>query len=286
MKRIWMGLLALAILMMPLYALAEAAQPEEAFEDAGDIDSPELWIVPEDGGLTWDASRINIALPEDPSTGYAWSVELDNETVLSLESDALGEARDGALPLRTYAFKPAADGAALIVLYYEQPDGEEAAAMLNYSVTVEGGAVTDVQYEDLSDWGQGDDEGGVLYEGETGGVPLYLPESMTTASEEDGVIRLVSEDGSIIVTIEYDPDGDAEEMLAEFDDQAAMEQQYNDETTSTSLISAAADRDNDPPRGIAVYETSLDGQDSVVEYTAYEAPNGGVLHVHTSYIVQ
>ncbi len=296
MKRTLIALLTLALTLTPMWALAEVATPtdgpadsaaEDSFQDAGDIDSPEIWVVPEDGGLTWDETSMTIALPEDTSTGYAWTAELDDETVLTQDVDSVGEAQDGALPLHTYVYKPAADGTALVTLYYEQQESDDTSATLSYTVTVEGGKIVDVTYEDLSDWGaEGDDAGGVLYEGESGGVPLYLPDDMTKVSDENGVTRLENEDKSIWMTIQYDPNGDAEALLAEFEDEAAMEKEYNDPSKGFSFSSTTVDRESDPPRGILVYEVEKDGVHTIMERTGYQAPNGGVLIVETGYILQ
>jgi len=296
LKRFLITILTLALTLTPVWALAEAATPadqpadstaEDSFQDAGDIVSPEIWVVPEDGGLTWDDASMTIALPEDAGTGFAWSAELDDETVLTQESDSVNPAQDGALPMHAYVYKPAADGVALVSLYYEQQDGEDVSAMLSYTATVSGGKITDVAYEDLSDWGaEGDEEGGVLYEGESGGVPLYLPEGMTVASEENGVTRLENEDKSIWMTIQYDPSGDPEALLGEFEDEAALTTQYTDESKGISFLSTTVDRESDPPRGILVYEVAKDGTDTIIEHTGYQAPSGGVLIVDTGYLMQ
>ena len=289
MKRILLALLVAALALFPTWALAEsgAEASDDAFEDLGDIDMGDIWVVPEDGGLTWDGGSMTIALPEDASTGFAWSAELDDDTVLTAESDTVGSAGDGGMPLHTYAYLPGGDGTALVSLYYEQQDGEDVAAMLSYTATVENGKIVDVAYEDLSDWGtEGDDGGGVLYDGETGGVPLYLPEGMLTVSEEDGVTRLESDDQSIWMTIQYDPDGDAEALLAEFEDEGELTAEYNDEASGSSFLSTTVDRESDPPRGILVYEVVKDGVDTIIEHTGYQAPSGGVLIVDTGYLMQ
>jgi predicted secreted protein len=291
LKRFLTVLLTFALTLTPMWALAEVVTPTDApddsFQIAGDIDSPEIWILPENGGLTWDDTSMTIALPEDATTGYAWTVELDDETVLTQETDSVGPAQDGALSVHTYVYKPSADGVALVSLYYEQQDGDDVSAMLSYTATVSGGKITDVAYEDLSDWGaEGDDAGGVLYEGESGGVALYLPEGMSVVNEENGVTRLENEDKSIWVTIQYDPEGDAEALLAEFEDEAGLTKQYSDESAGSSFLSTTVDRESDPPRGILVYEVVKDGIDTIIEHTGYEAPNGGVLIVDTGYLMQ
>ncbi len=288
MKRILLALiLALALSLTPALALAEApADAADTFEDAGDIFSAEIWVVPEDGGLTWDEASMTIALPEDAQSGYAWSAELDEESVLTLETDAVNPAADGALPVHTYVYKPASDGEALVSLFYEQQDGDAIPAMLNYSATVEGGKIVDVAYDDLSDWGSenGDFEG-LLFEGESGGVPLYLPEGMTVVSEEDGITRLENEDQSIWMTIQYDADGDADALLDEFEDVDGLTQEYTDAAKGMSFLSTSVDRESDPPRGTLVYEVVADGTDTIVEHTGYQAPSGGVLIVDTGYLM-
>jgi len=287
MKRKTLALtLALALFLTPAMALAETPTAADTFEDAGDIPGPEIWVVPEDGGLTWDDGSMTIALPEDEMSGYAWSAELDEESVLTLETDTINPAEDGALPVHTYVYKPAADGEALVSLFYEQQDGDAIPAMLNYTATVEGGKIVDVAYDDLSDWGAtGNDIEGVLYQGESGGVPLYLPEGMTVASEENGVTRLENEDQSIWMTIQYDPDGDAEALLAEFEDEDGLTQEYSDESKGMSLLSATVDRESDPPRGTLVYEVATGNSDTIIEHTGYQAPSGGVLIVDTGYLM-
>jgi predicted secreted protein len=298
MKRITLALiLALTLAFTPALALAEAPANAsdasdasdaagEPFEDAGDIFSPEIWVVPEDGGLTWDESSMTIALPEDAQSGYAWSAELDEESVLTLETDAVNPAADGALPVHTYVYKPASDGEALVSLFYEQQDGDAIPAMLNYTATIEGGKIVDVEYDDLSDWDSQDgDAEGVLYTGESGGVPLYLPEGMAVVSEEEGVTRLENEDQSIWMTIQYDSDGDAEALLGEFEDEDGLVQEYTDASKGLSFLSASVDRESDPPRGTLVYEIVEGGTDTIVEHIGYEAPSGGVLIVDTGYLM-
>ena len=284
MKRILLALiLALALSLTPALAEAPAA---DTFEDAGDIFSPEIWVVPEGGGLNWDEASMTIALPEDAASGYAWSAELDEESVLTLETDAVNPAADGALPVHTYVYKPAADGEALVSLFYEQQDGDAIPAMLSYTATVEGGKIMDVAYDDLSDWGAKDgDFEGLLYEGESGGVPLYLSEGMTVVSEQDGITRLENEDQSIWMTIQYDADGDADALLDEFEDEAGLAQEYTDAAKGMSFLSTSVDRESDPPRGTLVYEVVADGTDTIVEHTGYIAPSGGVLIVDTGYLM-
>lgn len=277
--------LALALLLTPALALAEAPAAD-TFEDAGDIFSPEIWVVPEDGGLNWDEASMTIALPEDAESGYAWSAELDAESVLTLETDAVNPAADGSLPVHTYVYKPASDGEALVSLFYEQQDGDAIPAMLSYTATVEGGKIVDVAYDDLSGWGSADgDFEGLLFEGESGGVPLYLPEGMAVVSEDDGITRLENEDQSIWMTIQYDADGDANALLDEFEDVDGLTQEYTDELKGLSFLSSSVDRESDPPRGTLVYEVVANGTDTIVEHTGYLAPSGGVLIVDTGYLM-
>lgn len=310
MKRILVCLLTLALALAPMLALAEAtateapagqataqpadqatAQPSDGsdgnFQDAGDINSPESLSLPDDGGLTWDANSMTIALPEDASSGYAWDAELDDEAILTLSSDSVSDAQGGAQPDHTFVYKPAADGTALVSLYYEQQDGDDVGAMLSYTVTVEGGKITGVDYEDLSDWGdEGDDQGGTLYEGESGGVPLYLPDGMSVVSTDGGVTKLENDDKSIWMTIQYDPGADAEALLKGFEDEAGLQKKYTDESKGLSFLSTTIDREDDPARGILVYEIVKDDSDTIIEHTVYKAPNGGALTVETGYSMQ
>jgi predicted secreted protein len=291
LKRTLIAFLVLILSLVPMWALAEdtaADQTDDAYEELGDINTQEIWTVPEDGGLTWDEGSLTIALPEDTSTGYAWSAELDDETVLTQDTDAVGEASDGALPVHTYVYKPAADGTALINLYYAQQkdaEVEDLIASLSYSVTVEGGKITDVAYDDLSAWGEdGDDMGSVLYDGDTGGVELSLPVGMVKVSEEDGVTRLESEDKTNWMTIQYDPDGDPEALLAEFEDADALAKEFSDESKGMSLIDSSVDRESDPPCGILVYEIDTEETVTTVDRIGYQAPNGGILIVESGYV--
>ena len=281
--------MVLVLTLAPTWALAAAAdQTDDAFEEIGDLNTPEIWMVPDDGGLTWNEGSLTIALPEDASTGYAWSAELDDETMLTQETDAVSESVDGALPLHTYVFKPTADGMALINLYYAQQKNEEVEdliASLSYTVTVEGGKITDVAYDDLSGWGEdGDDMDSVLYDGDTGGVMLPLPEDMIKVSDEDGLVRLESADKTNWMTIQYDPDGDPEALLAEFEDADALGKEYNDEAKGMSLIDSSVDRESDPPCGILVYEIITDDTVTTVDRIGYQAPNGGILIVESGYV--
>ncbi len=289
-KRMTAALMALLLLLLLPAAFAEEVEVEgldSEFEDAGDIFGDEIWLVPEDGGLTWDESNLTIALPEAPDTGFAWVAEMGDEALLTPGTDATQASEDGALPVHTFSFSPAGDGEAQVTLYYENQSGEGTVATLSYVATVEGGKFTDVYYEDLSDWdSEGDAEGGVLYDGETGGVPLYLPDNMSVVSEEDDMIRLENEDKSIWMTIQYDPEGDSEALLGEFEDEEALATEYNDEAKGSTFLSTAVDTESDPPRGILVYETVIDGVDTIVEYTGYQAPSGGVLLVTTGYLMQ
>jgi predicted secreted protein len=298
LKRMTAAFLAILMLLLPV-AFAEEVEDDgfdaefadedfdSEFEGEIEISGDEIWIVPEDGGLTWDESSMTIALPEDPKTGYAWIAEMDDGAVIAAGAESTQPAEDGALPVHIFTYAPAGDGETQVTLYYENQSGEGTAATLSYIITVEGGKFTDVYYEDLSDWDtEGDEEGGVLYEGDTGGVPLYLPEDMSVVSEEDGMVRLENEDKTIWMIIQYDMDGDAEALLAEFEDEEALATEYNDEAKGYNFISASVDMESDPPCGILVYEAEIDGADTIVEYTGYQAPNGGVLMVTTGYLIQ
>lgn len=290
MKRTLLTLLVFALTLAPTWAPAEDAaadQPDDSFEEVGDLNTPEVWTVPDDGGLTWDETSMTIALPEDASTGYAWSAELDDETLMTQETDSVGEAMDGALPIHAYVYKPTADGTALITLFYSQQDSEDVEntiAVLSYTVTIEGGKITDVSYENNSDDEDGDELGVVPYDGDTGGVELPIPEDMVKVSEEDGVVRLENADKTSWMTVQYDPDGDPEALLAEFEDTDALAKEYNDESKGMSLLSNSVDRENDPPCGILVYEIDTPDTVSIVDRIGYQAPNGGILIVESGYV--
>ena len=87
------------------------------------------------------------------------------------------------------------------------------------------------------------------------------------------------------MTIRYDPDGDAEALLGEFEDEDALTQEYTDKAKGVTFLSTSVDRESDPARGTLVYEVIADGTDTIVEHTGYLAPSGGVLIVDTGYMM-
>lgn len=273
MKKFVLLVLALALLA-PGFALAEPAQP-----------------VAEGYRLTEDG--IDIALWENASTGYQWSYEIDDETVLVYGSEQTildqGEnAGDvvGAPAMHIWSFSAKADGEALITFYYERPGGDNDVELdapvrtLCYTVTVQGGKATDCLQEDLSETDSSDDEGAVPYEGETGGVPLDVFEGMTQSETDEGTL-LTSEDGLTTILIKYEPTDDAEELFEQLKDDEAAAKIYNDEANGVSVILCSVDREADIP-SVTMLSYIENG---VSEYTGYKAPDGGVLHVHTTYLL-
>jgi hypothetical protein len=266
----------LTILILCLVAAPTMAEP---------MDEGVLVPVPEGGGLSFTEDQVTIALDEDADSGYVWTHLLGDETVLTLISDQALSSQGAGLT-RAFTFAPAGDGVTEISLFYEQPvDEGDVAQMLIYTVWVEGGKVALAEYEDAGWEGEGDDDGAVLYDGDDGGVFVYVPEDLIETSRLDGVTRLENQDASIFMTIEYDPDADAGSLFEELADPDAVEEAYAED--GTMLIAAEADLEADPPRGIVVYQTcGEDGFDVIIEYTAYQAPEGGVLHVRTGYVLK
>jgi inhibitor of cysteine peptidase len=85
------------------------------------------------------AERIVIELPENPTTGYRWSLRSKVEPVLRLDRDSFQSAADsrpGAGGNRHFEFTAAATGSARILLWnWREWEGEGSVA-LRYSVTI------------------------------------------------------------------------------------------------------------------------------------------------------
>lgn len=225
-----------------------------------------------------------IRLWENPGAGYSWTCEVDELLELSGESSPSPRAEDpsGAPFIHVWEFTPRRDGDALITMIYDlEDDPEMVGRMMCYTVTIQGGAITDVEMEDLSEdiEGSGDDDAVVPYDGETGGVELNVPEGMVETETEDGAL-LTSEDGARTILIDYQPDDSADELFEQLKDRDSAAEVYEGEDGTDSVISSMVDLESDPPCVTLVLTTS----EGYTVYTGYQAPEGGVLHVHTTYL--
>lgn len=102
----------------------------------------ELALGLADDGRAVDArpgTTIVIELPENPTTGFRWSLRSKVEPVLTTESDSFerpAEARPGAGGSRRFAFAASAPGEASILLWnWREWEGEGSVAK-RYQVTV------------------------------------------------------------------------------------------------------------------------------------------------------
>lgn len=242
-------------------------------------------------GYACEGGTLAIVLEENPSTGYEWSIELDGEAVLTLTTEeSLSENADAAGEdgLKRLTFEAAGDGEAVLFLYYERAwEDESPAQTLCYTVQVQQGEIIDCVFEDLTGWGeeQGDDEAGVRYDGDTGGVAVYLPAGLTEQPQQENARRFESEDGSTWVCVEYDPDEDAQALLDEFSDEDAVRAVYDDPETGSELISCSVDREAEVPYALVVYSLAEEGGLTIVDSTCYAAPEGGVTYVQNGYFV-
>lgn len=242
----------------------------------------------------FEGGELTVLLEENPSTGYEWTVEIDDENVAALERDATIPPEnldvDGAPGQRRFVFRAGADGEAVIMLYYERDfeDGEPAQTLC-CTATVEDGAFVDCQVEDLTGWGEeeGDDEAVTRYDGETGGVEVMLPADLAERpSEEEGVRLFMSEDETAWVRVEYDPDADAQAMLEEGADEEAVRAAYDDPEAGTEWISSWADPDAEAPYAQVTYSIKDEKEGvTIVDYTCYAAPQGGVTYVENGYYI-
>lgn len=304
MKRLFAVVLVLLLALVPAsLCFAEA----DASSDKGP-----------DEGYKITESGIDIALVENGSTGYLWDYELDDESILSLTGDEFSQP-DGSMPgaagMHIWHFNAVADGEALLSFYYERPwetdyddsadeesfddaaeddvwlegddeyDGDDyddaPARAIDFIVSVVDGKVVDCEQQDYSDDdNQGDgDESIVPFAGEAGGVPLEVPFGMTESQTEEGTL-LTAQDGTTIL-INYEPNDDAEALFEQLKDDQSAAKIYDDETTGTKVVSCTVDRDAEVPSVTMVYYI----KDGIAEYTGYQAPAGGVLHVHTTYLL-
>lgn len=85
-------------------------------------------------------SQIAVRLPENPSTGYQWELELPQDTVLKLETDTYqppSASVPGAGGIRVWKFRARSAGIALIRLRLRRPwEGEHALQIFEVTVHV------------------------------------------------------------------------------------------------------------------------------------------------------
>lgn len=248
-------------------------------------------LAQENANYALDGGRLTIALEENASTGYQWYLEIDDETVLRLAGDETTPAqgdRPGAPAQRAFTLEAVADGEAIVSLYYQRAWEDEAPAQtLCYTLAVTGGKISACEYEDMTGWDeeQGDDASVLRFDGETGGVEVFVPEGLQEVAGEEGERRFASADGAIWLSVEYDPDEDAQALLAELADEEAAHAAYDDEEAGTQLLSCEVDQSLTPPRAMVVYTQTGEEGVTIVDYTLYAAPEGGVTYVKNGYQV-
>ncbi|MDL2207009.1 protease inhibitor I42 family protein [Eubacteriales bacterium OttesenSCG-928-N13] len=251
-------------------------------------------------GFTITDAGIDISLWENGSTGYAWDYSLDDEALLSFVSDrteaAMPEADNtmvGAPVIHTWSFAASGDGEVLLTFFYERPwadgeedtseslDDEEPTRVMNYILQVAGGKVTNCELENLSDdYTDGDFDSVTTFKGETGGVPLEVFADMTESQTDEGTL-LSNDDGSTKILIQYEPNDDPAELFEKLKDTESAGAIYNNEQEGIAVISCMLDTTSDVKSVTLIYSIP----EGIEEYTGYQAPNGGVLHVHTTYLL-
>ena len=259
-------ILLLLLAFVPIMAHAEMAQDE---------------------GYNLTDQGIDITLFGNDATGYQWNYEIDDEELIALiDEKQSGAGAEGAGMMYTWAFKTAGEGEVLLAFDYERAGATEdeenddmPARTICYTITIEDGKVVDCIVEDLTDVDEGDGEEAVAeFTGDTGGVPLEIEAGMTQTETEDGV-QLVSEDGETTILVDYDRTDDADELFEKLKDEESAAAMYNDAAKGIELISYTMDTEDDIQNVTLAYYT----KGGVEVYTGYRAPNGGVLHVHTTY---
>jgi predicted secreted protein len=94
-------------------------------------------------GESYKDKTATIVLEENPTTGYTWSVSVDNPLVIGLNSDKFYASGDknvvGAGGVHQYVFKAAGPGDAIITfdLGQQWDGGEKGNKILKYKVTVD-----------------------------------------------------------------------------------------------------------------------------------------------------
>ena len=257
MKKVFM-LLALIYCLMPL-AMAADAPP----------------IVSE--GYEADEKSLVIRLWASDEPGYAWSYDIDDEQVMAFQSD-LPRDPNG---IQTWLFHAKSDGEALITFLYENENDEESVPReIYYSIAISDAKIIDVLMEDLSYDGDADDAAVTYYEGETGGVKVPLTADMIQTKTELGA-RIESPDGSIVTLITYKKDEDPQSLFDKLDTTEKAAALFEDPDGNIIVSNADVERDADPPQATVLMENEI----GIVVYEAYQAPEGGVLYVETTYAI-
>lgn len=297
MKKLLAILLVLMLGAMPsMFGLAETPADETG---------------PQEGYNLTDQG-IDISLYENGTTGYQWFCEVDDESILLLEKDEfvapkVEEEMTGNGGMHTWHFKAGDDGEGIVMFYYERPwessrdeDDEEEwdeedsfeddseyddimpARILCFTVTVEDGKVISCDEEDLTESdNEGDGEGAIAsYQGETGGVDLDVFEDMTAEDTPDGQL-LTSADGLTTILIRYLPGDDADALFEKYKDDESVAKAFDDPDKGIQVAASSVDDESDVPYVMVVYYMP----EGITEYTAYKAPQGGVLHVTTTYFL-
>ncbi len=231
-------------------------------------------------GYSVQENALTVRLWQGADDGCEWFLDVDDESLIALQSERT-DAPDGDSRMHTWVFAPKSDGEALITFSYGDPGApHESLRTLCYTAVIEGGLLTDVEREDLS-WeseASGDDSAVAPYDGDTGGVALSVPEGMVETETDDGQL-LTSDDGARTILIDYQPDDNPEELFEQLKDAATAARVYEDEESGARVVTSTVDLTGDPPSATLV----LSSPEGYTVYTGYQAPDGGVLHVHTTY---
>ena len=260
MNRIISALLMLMLAFVPI-AMAEVAATE-GYDVKDNVLTVRLWT---------DVTKPDVE----------WIYEANDESILTCQSEAQPV---GDSPIRAWKFAPRGDGETFVTFYYEDlEDAQAQPRMLCYVVTVTGGIISDVIQEDLSEDEEFDgDEGAVvLYQGETGGMDLMVPDDMTRTDTPEGV-KLTSADGTMTMLINYQKNDDPAELFAQLENEDTAAAIYNDDATGSQVLDSYVDNEADPPYATLLMST----KDGFVEYNGYKVPDGGVLHIHTTYTME
>ncbi len=241
--------------------------------------------IPMGEGHFINDNKLNIRLWEGADTGRMWSFDMGDNEQIALASEQTEAqdpgALDGAPRMHHWVFAPMADGEGLITFSYGDPDQpNESERTMCYTVAVDGGRISLVEAEDLSEGvdNAGDDDAVVPYDGVTGGVALNVPEGMVETETDEGAL-LTSEDATRTILIDYQRDDNVEELFGQLKDAESAAAVYEDADSGAKVISSSVDFDGDPPSATLV----LSSPEGYTVYTGYQAPEGGVLHVHTTY---
>ena len=227
-------------------------------------------------GYALEDGALCIRLWERGEGDIHWVWDLENEAVLLPQDEPPFLSGEG---IRAWQFAPGESGEALLTFSYAEENTSQSRTLC-YTVSVQDGLIDDVMMEDLSDDSEfsGDEGGVVRYRGETGGVELQIQENMSETQTDNGVL-LTSDDGSATILIDYQPQDDPAELFEQLKDQQSAAELYDDE--GVTIIDSYVDEESDPPCATFVMKIP----EGMLLYTGYQAPDGGVLHVHTTYLI-